>query len=113
MAATDGHWGSGWTMGTSLDIKQSKDARYLSSEEMPLYFSQGLNCPQNMFKIAWAQAVQEGSAQAGGQEAHRAEGQVGQEVEEQWRISTSSSSSPISTSNVSSSSPRSSTLLTR
>ena len=112
MAATDGHWGSGWTMGTSLDIKQSKGARYLSSEKCRLCLSQGLNCPQNMFKIAWAQAVQEGSAQAGGQEAHRAEGQVGQEVEEQWRISTSSSS-PISTSNVSSSSPRSSTLLTR
>ena len=45
MAATDGHWGSGWTMGTSLDIKQSKDARNLSSEEMPLYFTQGLLLP--------------------------------------------------------------------
>lgn len=110
MAATDGR-----TMGTSLDIKQSKDARYLSSEEMPTVYLRGggRNCAQNMFSIAWVQAVQEGSAQAGGQEAHRAEGQVGQEVEEQWRISTSSSSSPISTSNVSSSSPRSSTLLTR
>ena len=59
--------------------------------------------------------MQLGSAQAGGQEAHRAgtgAGQVGQEVEEQWSISTSSSS-PISTSRVSSSSPRSSTLRTR
>ena len=59
--------------------------------------------------------MQLGSAQAGGQEAHLAgtgAGQVGQEVEEQWSISTSSSS-PISTSRVSSSSPRSSTLRTR
>ena len=36
MAATDGR-----TMGTSLDIKQSKDARYLSSEEMPTVYLRG------------------------------------------------------------------------
>ena len=40
MAATDGR-----TMGTSLDIKQSKDARYLSSEEMPTVYLRGAELP--------------------------------------------------------------------